>query len=147
MPIAQRAAPSNAERPVKYREVIKTMLNLQGLVAASAVGQTGGDGSIVVALAILLVVVIVALVRKKRPPESAVTGGSHDGNDCARDSAGGAAERARPDGNRTRRGTTSSSSTGISERDAAIVMAITANAIGKPPAQLRFHSIKEVKEK
>ena len=42
------------------------MLNLQGLVAASAVGQTGGDGSIVVALAILLVVVIVALVRKKR---------------------------------------------------------------------------------
>ena len=34
---------------------------------------------------------------------------------------------------------------GVSEREAAMIMAIVANAIGKPPAQLRFHSIKEVK--
>ena len=123
------------------------MLNLQGLVAASAVGQTGGDGSIVVALAILLVVVIVALVRKKTPPESAVTGGSHDGNDCA-PRLSRRRSRARPPGTATvPAGDDELELDGISERDAAIVMAITANAIGKPPAQLRFHSIKEVKEK
>ena len=34
---------------------------------------------------------------------------------------------------------------GVSEREAAMIMAIVANAIGKPPAQLRFHSLKEAK--
>ena len=122
------------------------MLNLQGLVAASAVGQTGGDGSIVVALAILLVVVIVALVRKKRRLK--VLSQAADTTETAAPETQPAAQQNAPDRTATvPAGDDELELDGISERDAAIVMAITANAIGKPPAQLRFHSIKEVKEK
>ncbi len=122
------------------------MLNLQGLVAASAVGQTGGDGSIVVALAILLVVVIVALVRKKRRLKALSQ--AADTTETAASETQPAAQQNAPDRTATvPAGDDELELDGISERDAAIVMAITANAIGKPPAQLRFHSIKEVKEK
>ena len=122
------------------------MLNLQGLVAASAVGQTGGDGSIVVALAILLVVVIVALVRKKRRLKALAQ--AADTTETAASETQPAAQQNAPDRPATvPAGDDELELDGISERDAAIVMAITANAIGKPPAQLRFHSIKEVKEK
>lgn len=81
------------------------MLNLQGLVAASAVGQTGGDGSIVVALAILLVVVIVALVRKKRRLK-ALSQAAATTETIAPETQPAAQQSApaRPDGNRTRRG-------------------------------------------
>ena len=34
----------------------------------------------------------------------------------------------------------------VSERDAALIMAITAHKIGKPANELRFRSIKEVKD-
>ena len=122
------------------------MLNLQGLVAASAVGQTGGDGSIVVALAILLVVVIVALVRKKRRLKALSQ--AADTTETAAPETQPAAQQSAPARTATvPAGDDELELDGISERDAAIVMAITANAIGKPPAQLRFHSIKEVKEK
>ena len=122
------------------------MLNLQGLVAASAVGQTGGDGSIVVALAILLVVVIVALVRKKRRLKALSQ--AADTTETAASETQPAAQQNAPARTATvPAGDDELELDGISVRDAAIVMAITANAIGKPPAQLRFHSIKEVKEK
>ncbi len=122
------------------------MLNLRGLVAASAVGQTGGDGSIAVALAILLVVVIVALVRKKRRLK-ALSQAAATTETIAPETQPAAQQSAPARTATVPAGDDELELDGISERDAAIVMAITANAIGKPPAQLRFHSIKEVKEK
>lgn len=123
------------------------MLNLHGFMATSAVTQTGGDGSILVALAVLVVVVIVALVRKKRRM-SAI----QQTADATAEPSAPATQPAAQAETQTVTATVPIGDdeldlNGISERDAAIVMAITANSIGKPPAQLRFHSIKEVKEK
>ena len=97
------------------------MFALNSIVAAAAVAQTGGDGSIVAVAAVAAVGVIVAVIRKKKALRA------------YRERATAAAPTGEVE------------LSGVSEREAAMIMAIVANAIGKPPAQLRFHSIKEVK--
>lgn len=120
------------------------MFNFLSLAAQA---PTGGDGSIYVALAVLVLVVLAALWRKKRRMNTAGQAAAQAAPETA-DAAPTSSQTPPPV--QTAGCSTAADElelVGITERDAAIVMAVTANAIGKAPEQLRFHSIKEVKKK
>ena len=126
------------------------MFAWNSIVAAAAVAQTGGDGSIVAGAAVAAVGVIVAVIRKKKALRAYRERAAAAAPAPAGEAPASAPAPVAPSASAARPATAAAPTgevelSGVSEREAAMIMAIVANAIGKPPAQLRFHSIKEVK--
>ncbi len=126
------------------------MFGLNSIVAAAAVAQTGGDGSIVAVAAVAAVGVTVAVIRKKKALRACRERAAAAASAPVKEAPASAPAPVAPSASAARPATAAAPTgevelSGVSEREAAMIMAIVANAIGEPPAQLRFHSIKEVK--